>query len=60
MAEISNLQRPLARRPDGIFAAPFEQGKFGADLFRSASSDWRSGEQAPGSTLSRRAVEALD
>jgi hypothetical protein len=41
MAEISNLQRLLARRPDGIFAAPFEQGKLGPDLFRRASSDWR-------------------
>jgi len=29
-------ERPLARRPDGIFAAPFEQGEIGPDLFRAA------------------------
>ena len=26
--------RMLARRPDGIFVAPFEQGEIGPDLFR--------------------------
>ena len=26
----------LARRPDGIFVAPFEQGEIGLDLFRAA------------------------
>ena len=26
----------LARRPDGIFVAPFEQGEIGPDLFRQA------------------------
>jgi hypothetical protein len=26
----------LARRPEGIFAAPFEQGEIGPDLFRKA------------------------
>jgi ATP-dependent DNA ligase len=31
-----NLQRLLARRPEGIFAAPFEQGEIGPDLFRKA------------------------
>ena len=30
----TNLARLLARRPDGIFAAPFEQGEIGPDLFR--------------------------
>jgi hypothetical protein len=25
----ANLERLLARRPDGIFAAPFEQGEIG-------------------------------
>jgi hypothetical protein len=25
-----------ARRPDGIFVAPFEQGEIGPDLFRAA------------------------
>jgi bifunctional non-homologous end joining protein LigD len=32
----TNLARLLARRPDGIFAAPFEQGEIGPDLFRAA------------------------
>jgi bifunctional non-homologous end joining protein LigD len=26
----------LARRPDGIFVTPFEQGEIGPDLFRAA------------------------
>jgi hypothetical protein len=28
--------RPVARRGDGIHAAPYEQGKIGPDLFRHA------------------------
>jgi bifunctional non-homologous end joining protein LigD len=32
----TNLARLLARRPDGIFIAPFEQGEIGPDLFRQA------------------------
>ena len=32
----TNLARLLARRPDGIFVAPFEQGEIGTDLFRAA------------------------
>jgi ATP-dependent DNA ligase len=32
----TNLARLLARRPEGIFAAPFEQGEIGPDLFRKA------------------------
>ncbi len=32
----ASLERPLARRPEGIFAAPFEQGEIGPDLFRAA------------------------
>jgi bifunctional non-homologous end joining protein LigD len=31
-----NLQRLLARRPEGIFIATFEQGEIGPDLFRKA------------------------
>ena len=31
-----NLARLLARRPDGIFAAPYEQGEIGPDLFEAA------------------------
>jgi ATP-dependent DNA ligase len=30
----TNLARLLARRADGIFVAPFEQGEIGPDLFR--------------------------
>jgi ATP-dependent DNA ligase len=32
----TNLARLLARRPDGIFVAPFEQGEIGPDLYRAA------------------------
>jgi bifunctional non-homologous end joining protein LigD len=32
----TNLARLLARRPEGIFAAPFEQGEIGPDLFHAA------------------------
>jgi bifunctional non-homologous end joining protein LigD len=32
----TNLARLLARRPDGVFVAPFEQGEIGPDLFRAA------------------------
>jgi bifunctional non-homologous end joining protein LigD len=32
----ANLARLLERRPEGVFAAPFEQGDIGADLFRAA------------------------
>jgi bifunctional non-homologous end joining protein LigD len=32
----TNLARLLARRPDAIFVAPFEQGEIGPDLFRAA------------------------
>ena len=32
----TNLAQLLARRPDGIFIAPFEQGEIGPDLFRAA------------------------
>jgi bifunctional non-homologous end joining protein LigD len=32
----TNLARLLARRPNGIFIAPFEQGEIGPDLFRKA------------------------
>jgi hypothetical protein len=49
----TNLDRLSARRPEGIFVAPFEQGEIGPDLFRAACEmgDWkawsRSGEIAP-------------
>jgi bifunctional non-homologous end joining protein LigD len=32
----TNLARLLARRSEGIFIAPFEQGEIGPDLFRKA------------------------
>jgi len=32
----ANLARLLARRPEGIFVAPYEQGEIGPDLFRKA------------------------
>ena len=32
----TNLARLLARRPDGIFVAPFEQGEIGPELLRAA------------------------
>jgi bifunctional non-homologous end joining protein LigD len=32
----ARLSRLLARRPDGIFISPFEQGEIGPDLFRAA------------------------
>src|SRR5271154_5480384 len=32
----ANLDRLLARRPDGNFVAPFEQGEIGPELFRAA------------------------
>ena len=32
----TNLARLLARRPDGIFVAPFEAGEIGPELFRAA------------------------
>ncbi len=32
----TNLARLLARRPDGIFVAPFERGEIGPELFRAA------------------------
>jgi bifunctional non-homologous end joining protein LigD len=30
----ANLERLMARRPEGIFLAPFEQGEIGPELFR--------------------------
>ena len=32
----SNLERLLARRPEGIFVNPFERGEIGPDLFAAA------------------------
>jgi bifunctional non-homologous end joining protein LigD len=32
----TNLERLLARRPDGMTVAPFERGEIGPELFRAA------------------------
>lgn len=32
----ANLERLLARRPEGVFVNPFERGELGPDLFRAA------------------------
>jgi bifunctional non-homologous end joining protein LigD len=37
-ARKTNLARLLARRPEGIFVAPCEEGEIGSDLFRAACS----------------------
>ena len=42
----ANLQRLLARRPDGIFLSNFKQGEIGPDLFRAACRMGGSGVQA--------------
>ncbi|RZN12153.1 DNA ligase [Bradyrhizobium genosp. SA-3] len=43
----ANLEKLLARRPDGITVAPFERGEIGPDLFRAACRDrpYRGGRQ---------------
>ena len=48
----ANLQRLLARRPDGIFLSDFEQGEIGPALFRKACLEGLVWEQ--GSAVSRR------
>jgi ATP-dependent DNA ligase len=50
----TNLARLLARRPDGIFVAPFEAGEIGPDLFRAACN------MGLGPAISGRTVEALE
>ena len=49
----ANLVRPFARRPDGIFISPFEQGEIGPDLFRAACN---MGLEGPGLEASRPAL----
>jgi hypothetical protein len=43
----TSLARLLARRPNGIFLAPFEQGDIGPDLFRKACEFKLEGGWAP-------------
>ena len=50
----TNLDRLLARRPDGIFVALFEQGEIGPDLFRAACDMGLAGVEAPRPALSGR------
>jgi hypothetical protein len=60
----TNLGRLSARRPEGIFVAPFEQGEIGPDLFRAAA-DARTGSRSrnwikvknPASLAMNRAAE---
>ena len=55
-----NLARLLARRPDGIFVAPFEQGEIGPTYSAlPAAWDSRVCQQAAGSRLSWRPMSAL-
>ncbi|MGB9316596.1 MAG: hypothetical protein WCB62_16435 [Pseudolabrys sp.] len=44
----TNLDRLSARRPEGIFVAPFEQGEIGPDLFRAAADHALDQGQEPG------------
>jgi hypothetical protein len=48
-----NLERLLARRPDGIFINPFERGEIGPDLYRAACRMGREG------IISKEARQAL-
>src|SRR5215475_3855271 len=52
-----NLARLLDRRPDGIFAAPFEQGEIGPDLSAPrATWAWRAWSQSTASALTAPAA----
>ena len=57
----TNLAQLLARRPDGIFIAPFEQGEIGPDLFRAACDMGLEGlvSKRRRPSLSGRQIEAL-
>ena len=58
----TNLARLLARRPDGIFVTPFEQGEIGPDLFRAGLQHGSRGLgiEASRPTLSSWAKSGLD
>jgi bifunctional non-homologous end joining protein LigD len=57
----TNLARLLARRPDGIFVAPFERGEIGLNSFRAACDMGLEGLvfETSRPSLSGRQVEAL-
>ena len=54
----TNLERLLARRPEGIFLSPFEQGEIGPDCLRVRARGPCLEASRP--ALSRRQVKALD
>jgi hypothetical protein len=56
----TNLARLLARRPDGIFVAPFEHGEIGPDLYRAAAA-WalKGSSLSAGMAVPERKVKAL-
>jgi len=56
----TSLARLLARRPDGIFVAPFEQGAIGPDLFRAACDMGLEGMVAKRSNRPYRAGRSKD
>jgi hypothetical protein len=57
----ANLAQLLARRSDGISAAPFERGEIGPDLFRVACQMGLGARlKASRAAISRRTVEGLD
>jgi bifunctional non-homologous end joining protein LigD len=55
----ANLDRLLARRPEGIFVNPFEHREIGPDLFRAACQMGLEGLVSK-TSVSGRSVEALD
>jgi bifunctional non-homologous end joining protein LigD len=56
----TNLARLLARRPDGIFIAPFETGEIGPDLKSLRIWAGTFGVRTPGQPLSTGALAKLD
>jgi ATP-dependent DNA ligase len=56
-----NLERLLARRPEGVFVNTFERGEISPDLFRAACRGARGlGLQASRATLRRWSLQVLD
>lgn len=57
----TNLERLLARRPEGVFINPFERGELGPDLFRAACNIGLEGlvSKRRESAVSTRAEQAL-
>jgi hypothetical protein len=55
-----NLARLLARRPHGVFAAPYEQGEIGPDLFAAACNTGLEGLVSKRADRSYRAGRSKD